>query len=79
MSLEVTLSSGDVYLLLADAANTLAHVEEKVLPGFSIDMTSGQRSIRRMRRIAERSGARVIPGHDMDLWTTLRHAPEHYA
>lgn len=78
MSLEVKLAGG-AYILAADAANTLDHVEEKVLPGFSIDMVTGGRSIRRIRRLRDRAQAQVIPGHDPDLWPTLKKAPEYYA
>jgi glyoxylase-like metal-dependent hydrolase (beta-lactamase superfamily II) len=78
MALEVRLGSGACYLLAADAANTMAHVEEKVLPGFSLDMVVGARSIRRLRRLADRAQATIIPGHDPDLWPTLKHAPAYY-
>lgn len=78
MSLEVTLGSGDTYILAGDAANTMAHVDEKVLPGFSLDMVIGARSIRRLRRLADRAEATIVPGHDPDLWPTLKQAPDFY-
>lgn len=78
MSLELTTPDNS-YLLLGDAANTLDHVSEKVLPGFSIDMVSGARSIRRIRRLADRAQAQLIPGHDPEFWATLKKAPEFYS
>jgi N-acyl homoserine lactone hydrolase len=77
-SIEVRLPSGNTYLLLGDAANTTAHFEELVQPGTLLDAVETQRSIRKLRRLAWRSQAIVIPGHDPELWPTLKHAPEFY-
>lgn len=79
MSFEVTLSSGASFLLTVDAASTLDHVNEIVNPGFSLDNVTGARSVRRLRRLAERSSATIIPGHDPDFWPTLKRAPEYYS
>jgi glyoxylase-like metal-dependent hydrolase (beta-lactamase superfamily II) len=77
-SFEVRLPSGTTYLLLGDAANTTAHFEELVQPGTLLDAVATQRSIRKLRRLAWRSQATVIPGHDPELSPTLKHAPEFY-
>jgi glyoxylase-like metal-dependent hydrolase (beta-lactamase superfamily II) len=79
MSREVRLGSGATYILAADAANTMAHVAEEVLPGFSLDLVGGARSIRRLRRVADRAQAVMVPGHDPDLWPKRKHAPEYYS
>jgi len=78
MSIEITVSSGATYLLTGDAANSLEHLEEKALPGFIISAVDTVRSVRRLRRLAWRSNAVVIAGHDPVQWPTLKHAPEFY-
>jgi hypothetical protein len=66
-------------LLAVDAAMTLDHLEERVLPGFTLDAIESQRSVRKLRRLAWRSEATVIAGHDAVQWPTLDKAPAFYA
>jgi N-acyl homoserine lactone hydrolase len=77
-SFEVTLGSGDTYLLTFDAANTMEHLDEKVLPGFLIDATEAVRSVRKLRRLAWRSQATIVASHDPDQWPTFKQAPHYY-
>jgi glyoxylase-like metal-dependent hydrolase (beta-lactamase superfamily II) len=78
-SIEVRVASGARYLLAVDAAMTLDHLEERVLPGFTLDAIESQRSVRKLRRLAWRSEATVIAGHDAVQWPTLDKAPAFYA
>ncbi len=78
-SFEVTLGSGETYLLLADAANSMDHFAGRVLPGVMISSVETIRSVRKLRRLAWRSQAIVVPGHDPELWPSFRQAPEYYA
>ena len=78
MSLEVNLRSGTSFLLIADAAHTLDHFYERKLPAFTPSFDEMMISIRRLRRLAWRSGATVVAGHDPLQWKSLRHAPEYY-
>ena len=77
-SFEVTLPSGATFLLTVDAAFSLAHYEEKVLPGFLVSAMDTARSVRKLKRLAERAQATVVAGHDPDQWLELKHAPEYY-
>jgi N-acyl homoserine lactone hydrolase len=77
-SFEVTLPSGSTFLLCVDAANAMEHFEEKSLPGFLVSALDTVRSVRKLQRIAWRSQATVVCGHDPEQWPTLRHAPEYY-
>jgi glyoxylase-like metal-dependent hydrolase (beta-lactamase superfamily II) len=77
-SFEVSLPSGATYLLTVDAANTIDHLEERALPGFIISAPETIDSVRKLRRLAWRSNATVIAGHDPDQWPTLKHAPAYY-
>ena len=77
-SFEVALPSGATYLLAVDAANSIDHLEERALPGFLVDAIETTRSVRKLRRLAWRSQATVVAGHDPDQWPTFKHAPEYY-
>jgi N-acyl homoserine lactone hydrolase len=77
-SIELSMPSGANYILTADAANSLDHLNEKALPGFLVSAPDTLRSVRKLRRLAWRSEATVIAGHDPEQWATLRHAPEFY-
>ncbi len=78
MSIEIGLSSGTTYLLTADAANSMAHYRGEVLPGFLISATDTVRSVKKLQRIAWRSQAVVVAGHDPEQWPTFKKAPEYY-
>jgi N-acyl homoserine lactone hydrolase len=78
-SFEVRLASGSTYLLTVDAANAMEHYEEKALPGFLVSALDTVRSVRKLRRLAWRSEATVVCGHDPGQWATLKHAPDYYS
>lgn len=78
-SFEVNLPSGSTFLLAVDAANSLEHYEEKAVPGFLVSALDTVRSVRKLRRLAWRSEAQVIAGHDPVQWPTLTHAPDYYS
>jgi N-acyl homoserine lactone hydrolase len=79
LSFELHLPSGAAFVLAVDAANTMAHLEERQAPAFILDPAAGTRSVRRLRRLAWRAQARVVPGHDPDVWPDFTLAPEFYA
>lgn len=62
-------------LLTVDAAYTLDHWNNKALPGLVCSATDSARSVAKLRRIAEETGALVVTGHDPDLWRSFKHAP----
>ncbi len=68
-SLRVVTSEGPT-LLAADACYFVRTLDGGELPSFAHDKAAQRRSLARLR--AERSaGARVIPGHDAELWSRL--------
>jgi len=77
-SFEVTLPSGRAFILAFDAANTLDHLNEKVLPGFLVDAVATIRSVRKLRRLAWRADATVVASHDPDQWPEFEQAPAYY-
>lgn len=78
-SFTVRLSESGTYLLAVDAAYTTDHWEEKVLPGFMTSALETARSVKRLRRLADRERATVVTGHDPDAWGSFKQAPEFYA
>ncbi len=78
-SFEVRLPGGATFLLTFDAAFSLVNYEEEVLPGFFVSATDVLRSVGKLKRLAERSEATVVAGHDPDQVAMLKHAPEYYA
>jgi N-acyl homoserine lactone hydrolase len=79
LSFEVHLPSGQALFLAVDAGNTLAHIQETKTPAFIADLPTGIRSMRRIRRLAWRAGAEIVPGHDPEVWPRFPLAPEFYA
>jgi N-acyl homoserine lactone hydrolase len=77
-SIEVRLPSGAAFMLACDAANSIDHLDERALPGFLISAPDTLRSVRKLRRLAWRSQATIVAGHDPDQWPTLRKAPQFY-
>jgi N-acyl homoserine lactone hydrolase len=77
-SFEVTLANSGTMLLTIDAAYTTDHWNEKALPGFLASVVDTVRSVRKLHRIAARSDATVVTGHDPEAWPTFRHTPEAY-
>jgi glyoxylase-like metal-dependent hydrolase (beta-lactamase superfamily II) len=65
-------------LLAIDAAYTMDHWQEKALPGLVCSSVDAVRSVRKLRAIAEKTGALVVTGHDPDHWRTMKHAPRSF-
>jgi N-acyl homoserine lactone hydrolase len=77
-SFEIALPNTGSVLLTVDAAYTMDHWNEKALPGFLASAVDAVRSVRKLHRIARRSGSTVVTGHDPDAWPAFKQAPEHY-
>lgn len=74
----VNLPNTGPVLLAIDAAYTMDHWEERALPGLISSAVDTVRSVKKLRKIAEATGALVVTGHDPDSWTTLEKAPAHF-
>lgn len=77
-SIMVSLPNSGNILLVIDAAYTLDHWDEKCLPGFLTSAIETAHSVKKLRMLAEKVEATVIPGHDLEYWKTFRQAPEFY-
>ena len=71
----IRLANTGPVLLAVDAAYTKDHWEEKALPGLVCSSVDAANSVRKLRRIAQETGAMVVTGHDPEMWPTFKHAP----
>ncbi len=74
----VRLPNTGPVLLTIDAAYTTDHWENRALPGLVCSSVDAAHSVRKLRRIAEETGALVVTGHDPDGWRRFNHAPKHF-
>lgn len=74
----VTLPNTGPILLTADAVYTMDHWNEKALPGFLASTVDTVRSVRKLRFLAEKVGAILVPGHDPETWSQFKLAPDFY-
>ena len=72
-SLRVALDTGPV-ILTADACYMRRTLEHLHLPPFAHDREQALDSLRRLRELQAR-GARLIFGHDPELWDGMPQAP----
>jgi glyoxylase-like metal-dependent hydrolase (beta-lactamase superfamily II) len=75
MSFLITLPNSGPILLTIDAAYTLDHWNNKALPGLVVSSADAANSVHKLHRIAERTGAQVVTGHDPADWEKWRKSP----
>lgn len=74
----INLQSTGPILLCIDAAYTMDHWENRALPGLVTSSSDAAKSVAKLHKIADQTGAVVVTGHDPDLWRTFKHAPSEY-
>lgn len=74
----IKLPNSGPILLTIDAAYTFDHWNERALPGFLTSAIDTVRSVRKLRALAEATGAKVVTGHDPEAWKDLKKAPDYY-
>ncbi|MGO7623966.1 N-acyl homoserine lactonase family protein, partial [Rhizobium ruizarguesonis] len=77
-SFVLTLPETGPIMLFIDAAYTLDHWNEKFLPGFLTSAIDTVRSVKKLRMIAEQTGAIVVTVHDLENWNNFNKAPDYY-
>jgi 4-pyridoxolactonase len=65
-------------LFCADVTYTKETWEKELISGFHNDPTANFVSLRKLKHLAQRSGAEVFFTHDMEAWNSYKHAPDHY-
>lgn len=74
----VNLPSGETLVLTADAGDLWENFDEEVAPGASIGTDVALASIRRLKDLASRPGARLFLGHDPVFIQSVKLAPDSY-
>ena len=78
-SVMVSTAGSGKFLLAVDAVPALDHWNEKVVLGLTTSASKAVRSIARLRSMAERERATLVPGHDSQEWPRFQLAPDAYA
>jgi N-acyl homoserine lactone hydrolase len=78
MSLLLQLEETGRVLLTADAADNRAQWDGQLPPRALYSRDDARRSLERLRELARATDSLVVFGHDLDNWSQLRHAPDHY-
>jgi 4-pyridoxolactonase len=65
-------------LFAFDVVYTQPALEKGIQPGFHIDPRAGVRSIARVKEVAAEHGADIYFSHDLEAFTTYKHAPDFY-
>ena len=71
-------SAGRPMLFAFDVVYTQPALEKGIQPGFHIDPRAGVRSIARVKELAAEHSADIYLSHDMEAFTTYKHAPDFY-
>jgi glyoxylase-like metal-dependent hydrolase (beta-lactamase superfamily II) len=79
LSYLVTLPESGPILLTGDACYTDDHWHGRSAAGFATSHLEAFRSVDRLHNIADRVGAQVFYGHDLEQFVTLRQDGEFYA
>jgi glyoxylase-like metal-dependent hydrolase (beta-lactamase superfamily II) len=78
-SLLVTPDRDTRLVFTADACYTRENMDRDVLPTIVWDETEMSHSLRRLRELRDRQGARTIYGHDPEQWQAVARAPAVFA
>jgi N-acyl homoserine lactone hydrolase len=77
-SLEISLPKSGSILLTADACYLQEQWEGRSLPAVATSLLDAVRSVRRLKRLADRAGSTVVFGHDLEQWGSLLKSPDYY-
>lgn len=78
-SLIVRFSDDKVFVLTSDSCYLRQNLEEMILSAVCYDPRQMYNSYRRLRDLQRWEDAFVIPGHDVEVWDSLKKAPEYYS
>lgn len=77
-ALSITLPQSGTFLFTGDSCYTNEIVNKDILPGVVWNSAEAVNSIRKIRNLRDDYGMIVIPGHDLEAWSTYKKAPEYY-
>lgn len=75
----LTLLKDKSFLITGDLAIYYDNVEKEIPLGFGLrDFEAWRKSIAKIKQVAKKYNAKIIPGHDLEVFNSLKHAPEYY-
>lgn len=78
MSMLVRLKDKN-FLMTSDHASTRDNFEKEMPIGFGMrDYEAWRESTRKLKIVAKKNNATVIPGHDTEVLSSLKHPPDYY-
>lgn len=77
-SLVLCLPESGVIVLAQDAVYLAESLDQLILATTCFDQKAMYDSYIRLREVRRLTNARIVPGHDISVWETLRHAPAYY-
>lgn len=77
-SLYVRTDNDGAFFLTADACYVEENIKAGVLPGLVCDSPAYLQNLKTFR-LLEKTGVKIVTGHDPELWETFKKAPEYYA
>ncbi|MCD8369680.1 MAG: N-acyl homoserine lactonase family protein [Clostridiales bacterium] len=79
MGLLIELEESGNYILASDCINTGTNYGPPVrFPGLAYDTIGYRKTVERIRRLEKQYQAKVLFGHDIDQYETLKFVPEYY-
>lgn len=80
MGLLVTLKESGNYILASDCVNTGRNYGPPIqFPGLAYDTIGYKKTVERIHRLEKKYNAKVLFGHDIDQYRTLKFVPEYYS
>ncbi|MEI3283202.1 MAG: hypothetical protein V8R61_11180 [Enterocloster sp.] len=78
MGLLVTLKDSGNYILASDCVNTGRNYGPPIqFPGLAYDTIGYKKTVERIHRLEKKYNAKVLFGHDIDQYRTLRFVPDY--
>lgn len=79
MGLLVSLKNSGNYLLVSDCVNTNKNYGPPILfPGLAYDTIGYKNTVERIHRLENKYNAKVLFGHDIEQYKTLKFVPDYY-
>jgi hypothetical protein len=78
-SMVIRFSKDNVFILASDACYLRQNLEYMILSAVCFDQHQMYISYRRLRDLQRKENAFIIPGHDIEVWESLKKAPEFYS
>lgn len=77
-SVIVELPNDGTIVLTGDSCYLMENINELIPPASVWNPVEAVKSLRKLRYLRDIKGGMVIPGHDLEYWKRIKHAPDYY-